>query len=473
MTRMSATARRLLAVLFVIIVAAFIGGSIAMYNQTFKKVSEIDLLTDDVGYALPKHADVKVRGVNIGRVTEVEPEGNQVRVHLAIDPDYTEKLPSDITARLIPKTLFGERFVDLYIPDGGGTGKLADVDTIAMDKRGNAVELDRVLDGLLPVLEAVPPHELAATLGALSQALQGNGERLGVSVEQIGKVFGGINEDLPALESGIQDLATFSQTYTEAVPDLIGALDALRTTSYTAVEKQEDLRGSIQSVTNASSDLTGFLDVNKENVISLLADSRQTLDYLAQYSPVLECSVLNFKKSYDRSDEILGVGDPHPGIRVTIEFVNPRGRYLPNQDEPRAFDTRGARCYPIPGEGENFPAAPGGALADGAWQPPSRNPGPAQIDDAPDPRAGDAPVTEPRQRGTVPDAPGRYVPEQPNRPLPPGVDDRAMGYEGSPIEMATVQTIYGAAKGDTPEATPEWVAGLGAPALRGAEVTIR
>ncbi|HJE90769.1 MAG TPA: MCE family protein [Dietzia timorensis] len=473
MTRMSATARRLLAVLFVIIVAAFIGGSIAMYNKAFTSVSEIDLYTDDVGYALPKHADVKVRGVNIGRVTEVEPDGDRVRVQLAIDPDYTEKLPADVTARLIPKTLFGERFVDIYIPDGGGSGKLADVDSIAQDERGNAVELDRVLDGLLPVLEAVPPHELAATLGALSQALQGNGDRLGVSFEQLGKVFGGINEDLPALESGLQDLATFSQTYTEAVPDLIGALDALRTTSHTVVEKQDALRGSIQSVTTASNDLAGFIDVNKQSVIDVLADSRQTLDYLAQYSPVLECSVLNFQKSLVNSDDILGVGDEHPGIRVTVEVVNPRGRYLPNQDEPRAFDTRGARCYGTPGPGENFPAAPGGALADGAYQPPTRNPGPAVIPDAPDPRSSDAPITQPRQRGSVPDAPGRYVPEQPNRPLPPGVDDRPMGYENSPIEVATVQTIYGAAKGEAPESTPGWVAGLGAPALRGAEVTIR
>lgn len=475
MTRMSATARRLLALLFVVIVVAFVAGSIAMYNKAFTKVHRISLITDNVGYALPKDADVKVRGVNIGRVLGVHPDGNGVRVDLALQPDYVDQLPSQTTARLIPKTLFGERFVDLTLPDGGGSGTLDDVDTIAMDKRGNSVELDRVLDGLLPVLQAVPPEELASTLGALRYALEGNGDKIGVSLEKLGQVFDGINEDLPALESGLQDLATFSQTYTEAVPDLISSLDALRTTSNTLVQRQDDIRESISSVSGSAYDLTGFLEVNRPRLINVLADSRQTLDLLARYSPSLGCAVSNFQQALAKSDPVLGVGTDRPGIRVTVEVGNPRGRYVPNQDEPRAFDNRGPVCYQPAdlSKGETFPQSPGGGLADGAFQPPSRNPGDKHLDELPDPRANDPAVTGIRARGSVPDAPGRAVPEQPNRPLPPGIDDRQMGYEGSPIETATVQTIYGAAQGTTAEAVPDWVAGIGAPALRGAEVSFR
>lgn len=471
---MSATSRRLLALLFVVIVAAFIAGSIAMYNKAFTKVHRISLVTDNAGYALPKDADVKVRGVNIGRVTGVHPDEGKVRVDLALDPDYVDQLPSETTARLIPKTLFGERFVDLTIPKNG-TGTLDDVTTIAMDPRGNSVELDRVLDGLLPVLQAVPPEQLASTLGALRYALEGNGDRIGVSLEQLGKVFDGINEDLPALESGLQDLATFSQTYSEAVPDLIASLDALRTTSNTLVQRKDDIAESIRSVSGSAHDLTGFLEVNRSNLINVLADSRQSLDYLAEYSPSLGCTVANFQEALKRSDAVLGVGTDRPGIRVTIEITNPRGRYVPNQDEPRAFDTRGPVCYDVPdtAKGETFPSPPGGGLADGSFQPPARHLGPATLNELPDPRANDPAVTATRQRGSVPDAPGRAVPEQPNRPLPPGVDARQMAYEGSPIENATVQTIYGAAQGAPAESVPQWVAGLGAPALRGAEVSFR
>ena len=50
---------------------------------------------------------------------------------------------------------------------------------IAQDRSATAVEVERVLDDLLPLLQAVQPQKLATTLGALSQALQGRGEQLG------------------------------------------------------------------------------------------------------------------------------------------------------------------------------------------------------------------------------------------------------------------------------------------------------
>jgi virulence factor Mce-like protein len=163
----------------------------------------------------------------VGRVSGVEPDGDRVQVNMEFDPALIEQLPANVRGRLLPKTLFGERFVDLGFPDQP-VGTLEPGATIEQDTRGNAIELGRVLDGLLPVLEAVPPEKLAGTLGAINQALSGRGDEIGASLVEIGQVFDGINQELPALESGLEDLATFSQTYSEALPDLINALDAQR-----------------------------------------------------------------------------------------------------------------------------------------------------------------------------------------------------------------------------------------------------
>lgn len=476
MTTLSATARRLLALLFVLIVAGFVAGSIALYTKAFTPVTRVTLRTDNVGYALPADADVKTRGVLVGRVASIEPDpsGEGVAVHLDLNPDLVRDFPANTTARLLPKTLFGERFVELKLPSSvEANGTLGDGDVIEQDSAGNSVELDQILDDLLPVLQAVPPEELAATLGALSNALHGNGDRLGAAVENVGVVLDGINEERPALESGIADLADFANTYAEAVPDVIASLDALRTTSRTLVDKRDQLAGSIQSVTTASGDLSNFLSANGDAIISVAADSRQSLDYLARYSPSLPCAVTQFRQSLDRSDAILGVGTDMPGIRVTLEVVNPRGRYLPNQDETRFFEDRGPICYPSPTRDKDFGQAPNGALADGSYQPPTRNPGPQDLPTLPDPRATDPAVTELRQRGSVAPNPGRYLPEGMNLPLPPGIDPNPMQYATSPLETATVQTVYGAAQHTSPQAIPAWVAQVGAPALRGTEVSLR
>ena len=478
MNELSALSKRLLAALFIVIVLAFVGTTIAIYNRAFTASDTVTLNTDQLAYALPNDADVKARGVLVGRVSGVEPDGDRVRVNMEFDPAYMDQLPANVSGRLLPKTLFGERFVDLGFPDQP-VGTLEPGASIQQDTRGNAIELGRVLDGLLPVLEAVPPEKLAGTLGALNQALSGRGDELGASLVEIGRVFEGINQELPALEAGIEDLATFSQTYSEALPDLIHALDALRTTGDTVIQRRPDIADGLRRISESSEVLTGFLANNRDDLIALAADSRTSLEYLAEYSPALPCTVEQFMTALDRSDAILGVGSEHPGIRVTIEVVNPKGRYVPNQDEPRLFDTRGPRCYEPTEEPFIFGGAPGGAIADGAYQPPTRNPGPEYIPTLPNPLLEDGPVPTMRTRGSVPPAPGRAVPEQPNMPFPSTVtagrdaEVMAMAYAGSPLETDTVRTVLGVATSRDSEEIPAWIGGIGAPALRGTEVSFR
>lgn len=478
MNELSTTAKRLLAALFLVIVLAFVGTTIAIYNRAFTASDSVTMIADDMAYALPNDADVKARGVLVGRVSGVEPEGDKVRVNMEFDPAFIDQLPANVNGRMLPKTLFGERYVDLGFPDQP-VGTIEPGATIEQDTRGNAVELGRVLDGLLPVLEAVPPEKLAGTLGALNQALSGRGDEIGASLVEIGQVFDGITQEMPALEAGLEDLATFSQTYSEALPDLINALDALRTTGDTVIQRRTDIADGLQRVSTSAEVLTGFLAANRTDLIALAADSRTSLEYLAEYSPALPCTVEQFMIALDRSDAILGVGTPNPGIRVTIEVANPKGRYVPNQDEPRFFDTRGPRCYEPAVAPQNFGSAPGGAIADGSYQPPTRNPGPAFIPTLPNPLDQDGPVPGLRTRGSVPAAPGRAVPEQPNLPFPSTVtagrdrDVMAMAYAGSPLETDTVRTVYGVATSRDAGEIPAWIGGIGAPALRGAEVSFR
>lgn len=478
MNELSTTAKRLLAALFLVIVLAFVGTTIAIFNRVFTASESVTMYTDDMAFALPNDADVKARGVLVGRVSGVEPEGKKVRVNMEFDPAFMDQLPANVNGRLLPKTLFGERYVDLGFPEQP-VGTIEPGGTIEQDTRGNAIELGRVLDGLLPVLEAVPPEKLAGTLGALNQALAGRGDEIGASLVELGRVFDGINEEMPALESGLEDLATFSQTYSEALPDLIHALDALRTTGDTVIERRTDIADGLQRISTSADVLTGFLAANRTDLIALAADSRTSLEYLAEYSPALPCTVDQFMIALDRSDAILGVGTPNPGIRVTIEVVNPKGRYVPNQDEPRFFDTRGPRCYVQTVEPEIFGGAPGGAIADGSYQPPMRNPGPQDVPTLANPLLEDGPVPELRARGAIPAAPGRAVPEQSNLPFPSTVtagrdpDVMAMAYAGSPLETDTVRTVYGVATARDAGDIPAWIGGIGAPALRGAEVGFR
>ncbi|MBA4026415.1 MAG: MCE family protein [Gordonia sp.] len=451
---MQALKRRALGLVFFLVVALFLTLTIMQYNKSFTKFVDVKLQTTSAGNALPNNADVKARGLIVGEVRSVEPnlEDGSVVVTLGLQPDKVDLLPTDTTARILPKTLFGERYVALQIPDGqeGNKGDhLSNGSTIDEDKSGNAVELQELFDQLLPVLDAIPPADLNVTLSALSKALAGNGERLGASFEQLNTVFKGINENMPELQGTLRGLASFSQTYSEALPDLIDSLDTLRTTTNTLVERQGDLRTVIAAVTQVAIDGTGFLETNRRDLVDLAIQSEPLLTALAKQSPAFGCTFKNFAGLVPEANVITGAGTENPGVRVNLQFVNPRGRYLPNQDEPRLFDERGPICYAQPSNGRPFPQYPAGSVNDGSYQPPSRNAGPRNVPTLPEP-----------QYSAMPDGTSAQAQEP------------ATNYS-DPRNKLQIQAIVAAAAGKEPAEVPSWIGLIAAPTVQGQQVSIR
>ncbi|WP_033188840.1 MULTISPECIES: MCE family protein, partial [Nocardiaceae] len=282
----------------------------------FKKVVSIDLVTDSVGNALPSNADVKVRGLIVGEVRSASSVDGVVTAKLAIDPDKADLIPSNATARLLPKTLFGERYVALQIPENDTASPITDGTVLRQDTSGSAIEVGQLLDNLLPLLEAIPPQDLASTLGALAQGLSGRGQELGLTIDRLDTIFKGLNTELPNIQEDLRGLADFSQTYADAGPQLIDALDNLSVTGNTLVEQRPAVDTLISSLTATSASTADFLQANADNLIRISADSREALELLAQYSPSFGCTFANFVPVVQRAQDVIGVGDEYRGINV-------------------------------------------------------------------------------------------------------------------------------------------------------------
>jgi virulence factor Mce-like protein len=440
---------RTLGVLFFVVMAVFLGTTVAIYNKAFTPVVKVDLITDSVGNALTSAADVKVRGVLVGEVRSAHPAGDQVTLQLAIDPDKATEIPSNVTARLLPKTLFGERYVDLVWPQQP-VGHLRAGMTLHQDASGNAIEVSQLLDSVMPLLQAIPPQYLASTLGALSQALGGQGEALGHTVDRLDTIFHGLNGVMPTLQNDIHNFATVADTYADALPQLVDAFNDLRTLNATVVQKRSQIDTLYVALTPTSARTADFLNANHDNIIDVAADSREALRLLATYSPEYACTLRNFAQMKPRIDAIFGKGTDLPGSRVTILQTNTRGRYLPNQDEPRWFDQRPPTCFPEYPLGVDAGQYPGGSANDGSYQPPTRNPGNQNI-------------------GSLPPAQFSVFGTQASSLS----DSSAENLAGSPAEEHALGAIYGAANGVSPDQVPSWVSRIGAPALRGSEVSVK
>jgi phospholipid/cholesterol/gamma-HCH transport system substrate-binding protein len=223
------------------------------------------------------------------------------------------------------------------------------------------VELETVLNDMLPMLTAVQPQKLSVTLTAISQTLQGRGTTLGQTLDTVNGYLKQFNPQLPTLDADITELAQVSQTYSQAAPGIVQSLRDFSVTSQTVASEASNLESLYSTVTGASDNLTTFLNQNKQNLIGLSADSQSTLRILARYSYEFPCVFQQLTELIPNIDKTLGVGTGQPGLHATVTTVPATKPYEPGVDTPRYGTNDGPHCYAIPftGAAANSPAVSG------------------------------------------------------------------------------------------------------------------
>src|SRR4051812_29278308 len=142
-----------------------------MFNQQFTSTTPVSVHISRAGLQLLPGSDVKLRGIIVGSVKEISSDGNGADIKLNLQPGKAKVIPANVSARLVPKTIFGEKYVDLVLPPRP-SGELTSGAVIPEDRTQPALEINTALDDLLPVLRAVKPAELNSTLTALAGALE-------------------------------------------------------------------------------------------------------------------------------------------------------------------------------------------------------------------------------------------------------------------------------------------------------------
>ncbi|MEU9926052.1 MCE family protein [Streptomyces anulatus] len=349
--------RRLAGVTFLLVPAVLVWVSVSVYEKDFTDDATVTVRTGAVGNEMHDNADVKLRGVVIGQVRSIATDGDGARLTLAIDQDKLEQVPADVTAQMLPTTLFGARFVALVPPRIPTGSTLRAGAVIPQDRSSNAIELEQVLDNVLPLLTAVQPEKLSATLNAVSQALEGRGERLGETLTTLDGHLKKFNPQLPTLNADIKELVKVSTLYADAAPDVLDALTDATVTSSTLADQEARLAGLYGTTTAAAQDTTSFLRENKDNLIRLSAAGRPSLELLAEYAESFPCTLRTMAGFVPAMDKALGKGTDEPGLHVSIKSVPSKGKYVPGKDTPVYSASGGPACYSVPYVGKHAPTA--------------------------------------------------------------------------------------------------------------------
>ncbi len=421
---MSRPARlRLLGLAFVVLLLAAATLSVLVYNKAFVPVVRVTLKADHTGLQLSERADVKLRGVIVGEVRGISSDGRAATVRLALDPAATPLIPADVTARLLPKTLFGERYVELESPPGGGRHRpIRAGAVIGQDRTAAAIELERILNDLLPLLRTIAPDKLAATLGALAGSLQGRGDRLGETLVALDRYLSEINPSLPDLRTDLARLADTTEVYDAAAGDLLAILRNTTVTMDTVTSHRDDLAAFLVEATDTADLAAGFLDRHGDRIIQFGRVSQPLLEVLAAYAPEYPCLLAGVVRQQPIIEKVFSGGRMH----LTIEATRDNGRYVRGRDDPAYGARTGPDCRGLPQPGV---PAPETVVADGYDH------------------GGARPPTQ--------------VSTQP----------ASMGYAGTAEERALIRPLVGAATGTPPDRVPDVADLLWGPVLRGTVVS--
>jgi phospholipid/cholesterol/gamma-HCH transport system substrate-binding protein len=337
-------------------VVAVVTVSLLLFNQVFTPTVNVSVHISRAGLQLLPGSDVKVRGIIAGQVHDITSDGDGAQLRLRLDPSMAKRLPDNVSVRLVPKTVFGEKYVDLQLPDDPSPRHLRNGSVIPEDRSQAALEIDEALNDLLPMLRTVQPGQLNQTLTALATALSGRGEQLGQTIVALRDYLRGVQPHLPALQHDLTALVGVTRTYDEAADALLRMMRNFSTTAETVVAEKAQLSAFLDDMTNASNATRDLIARNATDIVQVNAVSRPVLALLARYSPEYPCFFKGYQGLIPRIHDAVS---KKPGINhsahVVVEFVPSFPTYQNPIDLPEFKDDRGPNCYGLPNPPMSLP----------------------------------------------------------------------------------------------------------------------
>src|ERR1700704_3168544 len=177
---------------------------------------------------LVPQAEVRVSGVHVGTVTAISDskEGDAL-VQMALQPGI--QLRQDTRAVIRPKTLLGEKFVELVRKQGSTQGYLSSGALIPKAQTGQAVEIDDILNAM----DAPTRRAMSESFRQLSIALDGRQPDLRAA--------------LPPLDSTIANLRPLARVGESRQAELDRILTNLNTIMQALADEQDQLGHLVDS----------------------------------------------------------------------------------------------------------------------------------------------------------------------------------------------------------------------------------
>ncbi|KRA37226.1 hypothetical protein ASD81_00310 [Nocardioides sp. Root614] len=297
---------------------------VAVMINVFNSPKEMKTVTAHFPRAVSvyKGTDVRILGVNVGKVTAVTPAGNSVRVEMEYDASY--KVPAGAQAVIVTPTLVADRFVQLTPVYVGGDVMASGAD-IALPQTGVPVELDRIYASLQSLTQALGPNGVNADgtldhlLAAGEKAFSGQGAKGNQMIRDLAKAAETFGDGAGPLFETVTHLAEFTRTLAENDTLVRAFMQDLTGVSSMLAEESDELEQAVTAVAQAVGGVESFVKNNRDafvtdvekltDVLNTIVSEKDSLKKAIEVAPVAMGNLhMGFDHVTDSQNSRIGIG---------------------------------------------------------------------------------------------------------------------------------------------------------------------
>lgn len=228
-------------------------------------------------------AAVQYQGVAVGAVVGIDAGTTQSNVVLRIDRAQLDRIPAAVVVRIVPRTLFGDvylRLIPRYADPSIGP-RLSAGEELAADTSADAVQLYQLYRQASDLLERMQPAKLQVALTAISQALRGQGQALGDTIDRMSAVTGELEPKFDAVLASSPQLRQVSDALRSASGDLIDTLRSATALSQLALDHQGRLDGLLTAGVTLANSVGEVASAQQQRIITVVRAGAPVLGTLA------------------------------------------------------------------------------------------------------------------------------------------------------------------------------------------------
>ncbi|MFC9835513.1 MCE family protein [Rhodococcus sp. NPDC127530] len=235
--------------------------------------------------------NVKLLGVDVGKIDAIEPEGDRTRVDFHVDSQY--KLPADARAVILSPSLVSSRSVQLTPAYTGGDA-LEDGDSIPIEHTAVPVEWDDFRKQLQNLSESFGPTETNADgaigefIHSAAQTLNGKGDQINTTLTKLSDAMTALSDGRHDLFATIRNLQEFVTALSASEQQIVALNTNLASVSGALTDSDQELGNALGQVDTVTARIGKFVNENRDGLSRTVEDLSAVTTTLNENRPALE-----------------------------------------------------------------------------------------------------------------------------------------------------------------------------------------